>query len=138
MNKFMAHIPNYVETDERLEFEFDTLDSLVDILKINKGDLRYNAPHLLLLTSDDGTKWEVLGKIKYPIREVKEWEGAVFIITEIEEIRGYGLDNFEPKFIGEEFKVYSNEMKMTSSFKGRIIGELKNGKYFIGVRCAGN
>lgn len=131
MNKFIQHIPNCVDVDHRLEFEFETLAVLAQKLGRSPKSLVYDEPHVLWV-SDNENEWRVLGKISEPVEGLDVWKGPVYIVTEIKTIRGYGNPDYDPQFIGAKFKVRSEDIKIYSSFRGEMIGELKNGKYFIG------
>ena len=133
MNKFTQHIPNFCDGFERRVFEFSDLDDLVLKLGGYASSLVYDDGHLLSV-SKDGTEWRVIGRVDNPVEGLAKWRGSPHTVVEIESVHGWGLDTFEPQTIGNSFTIYSKEdIKLYWGFKNTIMGELKDGRCFLGV-----
>ena len=133
MNKFTQHIPNYFDGFERKVFEFSDLDDLASKLGGYARSLVYD-DGLLLSLSKGGTEWRVIGRVDNPVEGLAEWRGEPRTVVEIESVRGCGLDTFEPKLIGDSFNIYTKEdVKLYWGFRDTIMGELKDGRCFLGV-----
>ena len=133
MNKFTQHIPNYCDGFERKVFEFSDLDDLALKLGGYVYSLVYDDGHLLSL-SKGGTEWRVIGRVDKPVEGLAKWRGSPHTVVEIESVHGWGLDTFEPQSIGNSFTIYSKEdIKLYWGFKNTIMGELKDGRCFLGV-----
>ena len=133
MNKFTQHIPNYFDGFERRVFEFSDLDDLASKLGGYARSLVYD-DGLLLSLSKGGTEWRVIGRVDNPVEGLAKWRGEPRTVVEIESVRGWGLDTFEPKLIGDSFTIYTKEdVKLYWRFRDTIMGELKDGRCFLGV-----
>jgi len=139
MNKFTQHIPNFFDGLEPATFEFTDLDDLVDklvgmfTLLWGKSSLVIDGKNILSV-SKDGTQWRVLGRVEKPINGLRKWKGSPCSVVEIKSVHGWGLDTFEPEVIGDTFTIYSKEdIKCCWGFNGTIMGELKDGRCFLGV-----
>jgi len=133
MNKFTQRIPNYCDGFEPETFEFTDADDLANKLGKNKSSLVHDDEYILSV-SEDGTKWRVLGRIEKEIDGLRKWRGSPHTVVEIESVHGWGLDAFEPKVVGDPFTIYSKEdIKCYWGFRGDIMGELKDGRYFMGI-----
>lgn len=133
MNKFTQHIPNYCDGFEPEIFEFTDLDDLANKLGKDKSSLVFDDEHILSV-SKDGTQWRVLGTVDNPVKGLAEWRGEPCTVVEIKSVRGWELDTFEPKLIGDSFTIYSKEdIECYWGFRDTIMGELKDGKCFLGV-----
>jgi hypothetical protein len=131
--KFTHHIPNYCDGFEPKIFEFTDLDDLANKLGKDKSSLVFDDEHILSV-SKDGTQWRVLGRVEKRVEGLREWRGSPHTVVEIESVRGWGLDTFEPKLIGDSFTIYSKEdIECYWGFKNTIMGELKDGRCFLGV-----
>ena len=133
INKFTQHIPNYFDGFEREVFYFTDVDDLASKLGRNKSSLVFDDKYILSV-SKDGTKWRVLGRVEKKIEGLKKWRGSPHRVVEIESAHGWGLDTFEVKVVSDPFTIYCKEdIKCCWGFRGGIMGELKDGRYFIGV-----
>jgi len=136
MNKFTQHIPNYIDTDYRKEFEFESLTELCSKLGRGCADLAYDGDcrdgYYLMTVSKDETLWRVLGRTTNKVEGLEEWKGPRYSIIEVESVHGWGLDKYQPKEVGDFFEVRRDSIEWYSSFRGKLIGELKDGRCFIG------
>ena len=133
MNKFTQHIPNYCDGFEPETFEFTDLDDLVNKLGMGKSSLAFDDEHILSV-SKDNTEWRVLGRVEKRVDGLKKWRGSPSLVVEIESVRGWGLDTFEPKAVSDPFTIYSKEdIECYWGFRGGTMGELKDGRCFLGV-----
>jgi hypothetical protein len=132
MNKFTKHIPNCVATSKPGPFEFTDLDDLATKLGKDKALLVYNDPHVMEVNEDESWWW-VLGRVDHKIEGLREWKGPLYTVVEVDSIRGYGLDTFDPKIISDSFTARGNEFKLTGqSIKG-FVGVLKDDREVLGV-----
>lgn len=87
MNKFIQHIPNYVDyrgaTNEAIEFE--TLDDLLSlaVIKPYKESPRFShfalSGNNLMEISYEGFKWWVVGQVLQPeLLELPKWDGGKY------------------------------------------------------------
>lgn len=133
MNKFTQHLPNYFDGFEREVFYFTDIDDLANKLGRNKSSLVYDGDDILSVSKDE-TEWRVLGRVEKKVEGLKEWRGSPHHIVEIESVHGWGLENFEPQIVSDSFTIYSKEdIKCYWGFRDTIMGELKDGRCFLGV-----
>ena len=132
MNKFTKHIPNCVDTSDPEPIEFTDLDDLATKLNIAKNLLVYSDPHVMEVNEDE-TWWWVLGSVEHEIEGLREWRGAVHNVVEVDSIRGYGLDTFNPEIISEPFIIRGDELKQTGRSHKGFVGTMKDGREVIGV-----
>jgi hypothetical protein len=131
MNKFTQHIPNFCDGFEPDVFEFTDLQDLCKKLNMKESSLVYSEKNILEVNENE-TYWWVLGKVENKVDGLRKWRGAPYRVVEIETIRGWGLESFDPVIIGSHFYIRSDEIESYSGFRDGIIGELKNGKCFMG------
>lgn len=132
MNTFTKHIPNCVETSKPKPFEFTDLDDLATKLDKDKSLLVYNEPHVMEVNEDE-TWWWVLGSVEHEVEGLREWRGAVYNVVEVDSIRGYGLDTFDPQIISDPFIARGDEFKATGSSVKGFVGTMKDGREVMGV-----
>jgi len=132
MNKFTQHIPNYVDTCSKLRFEFTDLKDLCDKLSLDKTELVYNNNAIMRISKDE-KEWYVLGYTKEKVEGIPKWRGVTHNVIEIDSVHGYGKEDFQYKKIGQPFQIRGDEIEWYSHCKNTIIGELKDGRCFIGL-----
>ena len=84
-NVFRQHVPSFVDVDERTEFEFSTTEELIThpLIQGMVGSFKNHkickSKNYLMVVSDNGFWWWVLGYIKTPEEvDLPEWEGAKY------------------------------------------------------------
>ena len=84
MNKFTQHIPNFVDGATPEIFEFETTEQLLnsEVVKRYKGDdfsnFAMSDSHLMVI-SDNGFNWWVVGRIQDPSRvDLPLWDGGKY------------------------------------------------------------
>ena len=132
MNTFTKHIPNCVDTSDPKPIEFTDLDDLAAKLDKDKSLLVYKKPHVMEVNEGE-TWWRVLGRVEYEIEGLRKWRGPIYHVVEVDTIRGYGLDTFDPKIISDPFIARGDEFKETGSSVEGFVGTMKDGREVIGV-----
>ena len=86
MNTFKQHIPNFVDLDEEPPtYNFNTTEELLELEVVKRygrsKDFSYFAmsEEYLMEISDNGFKWWVVGRIKYPESvDLPQWNGGKY------------------------------------------------------------
>lgn len=85
-NHFRQHIPRFIDSDNSYEFDFDSIEKLINssfvqlCLSENPNSTLVKHRDLLMITHNEGFNWRVIGYISNPDDlKLSEWTGAKYI-----------------------------------------------------------
>jgi hypothetical protein len=84
MNHFKQHVPSFIDNGyKRVEFEFKTTADLLNSAVVKKyvepGSYFVKSDNCLMVVTDNGFHWWVIGYIKNPQDvELPEWDGVKY------------------------------------------------------------